>query len=330
MNYELWKRSIQSIIDTIENGTIGSLKAIFNHTFPVKVVNPVKKVEVKGQVIVSNQKNLENKIKQVNKSIKLVKESIKSLEPLIKDNQVEITNLPEISLLPVTNSIESLKPEFKKIVDKISTLRTQLRNIYDDKRIKSVKVTNLTQLVNQLDSVNKAIKKLKLNVNVKPVVVPAPKVELKSDIDYKKIEEIVKSIKIPNQEKFDYSRFKKILEDSLNITVTSGGGGGRYAFRNENDEGTYGLVDDLRRVVTNDQSFMDKDRIFLDEEESGSEMYVGYERPNGKWLIVKYDLNSSWNRGRYASEVNNSSYTDYTSAWNNKNSLTYGLYSETI
>lgn len=75
------------------------------------------------------------------------------------------------------------------------------------------------------------------------------------------------------------------------------------------------------RTVTNDLW------IVLDEITSGTDTYVGYEIVSGGWLI-KYIDTSTGTVIRFASQKNNTSTTDYSTAWTNRASLTYGLYSE--
>jgi len=51
-------------------------------------------------------------------------------------------------------------------------------------------------------------------------------------------------------------------------------------------------------------------------------VYVGKIHPNGAWLIQKIDQTSGV-QIRYANYKNNTSYTDYASAWTAKASLDY-------
>lgn len=67
--------------------------------------------------------------------------------------------------------------------------------------------------------------------------------------------------------------------------------------------------------------------IVLDEVTSGTDTYVGYEIVSGGWLIKHIDT-SAGTVIRFASQKNNTGTTDYSTAWTNRASLTYGLYSE--
>lgn len=64
-----------------------------------------------------------------------------------------------------------------------------------------------------------------------------------------------------------------------------------------------------------------------DEATSGDITYLGKEAAEDEWLIVKID-SSSGTSFRYASEVNNSGTTTYSSAWSNRTTLTYERYPE--
>lgn len=64
-----------------------------------------------------------------------------------------------------------------------------------------------------------------------------------------------------------------------------------------------------------------------DVDEDGSVTYIGIENAHAEWTIKKLDETSGMSI-RYATETNNTSYTDYTSAWASRVSLIYGLYSE--
>ena len=55
--------------------------------------------------------------------------------------------------------------------------------------------------------------------------------------------------------------------------------------------------------------------------------YVGQEDPEGIWAIKKIDTTSG-TEIRYATNINNDSYTSYTSAWTDHTSLVYGTFSQ--
>lgn len=63
------------------------------------------------------------------------------------------------------------------------------------------------------------------------------------------------------------------------------------------------------------------------EEASSTVTYIGLESSNNKWWIKKIDT-SSGNSFQHASVTNNSSYTDYDTAWTNRATLTYENYGD--
>jgi len=63
------------------------------------------------------------------------------------------------------------------------------------------------------------------------------------------------------------------------------------------------------------------------EEASSTVTYIGLENEDGAWYIKKIDT-SSGTVFSHATETNNGSYDNYTDAWTNRATLTYGDYSE--
>lgn len=59
-----------------------------------------------------------------------------------------------------------------------------------------------------------------------------------------------------------------------------------------------------------------------------SPYYVGKEEADGSWYIMKVTDTAGAMSMRYASVKNNVSYTNYTNAWTDKATLTYGTYAE--
>ena len=63
------------------------------------------------------------------------------------------------------------------------------------------------------------------------------------------------------------------------------------------------------------------------EEASATLQYIGAENAAGDWWIRSLDTTSGFVFG-HATELNNVTYTDYSTAWTNRATLTYGDYSE--
>ena len=67
----------------------------------------------------------------------------------------------------------------------------------------------------------------------------------------------------------------------------------------------------------------------LDDYTEENIMYVGKEKNDGTWLIMKLDMTSGIII-RGASSINNSTYSTYTDAWNNRTSLIYDYLKEVL
>jgi hypothetical protein len=79
----------------------------------------------------------------------------------------------------------------------------------------------------------------------------------------------------------------------------------------------------LKRITTNAiGEYRMNDRVDV-----GTDTWVGFEDPEGDWIIQKIDQ-SSGTSIRYATIINNTSTTSYSDAWTNRATLTYGTYSQ--
>lgn len=65
------------------------------------------------------------------------------------------------------------------------------------------------------------------------------------------------------------------------------------------------------------------------EEASATVTYVGKEKADGTWLLMKIDTTTG-TVIRYASQANNALVTDYASAWAARATLTYGTFAEAV
>ena len=76
-------------------------------------------------------------------------------------------------------------------------------------------------------------------------------------------------------------------------------------------------IDALSHYGTND---IDKSSATL--------FYEGLEDAEGSWQIVKTTIDGDVTSLRFATVLNNSSITSYSTAWTNRATLTYGTYSQ--
>jgi len=81
-------------------------------------------------------------------------------------------------------------------------------------------------------------------------------------------------------------------------------------------------------VTTSSSADEESQYILQDVDEASSTLtYLGKLKNDGKWLIVKID-STSGATFRFANESNNSSYSDYSTAFTNRTTLTYELLEE--
>lgn len=312
MDFKTLQSSLSSLIGTIQNTAIASVKSLRSNLYQVKVVNPVTKVEVKGTVTVGNQRNLESKVSQVEKAIKELDKSVKSESRL--ERTVKVSNQTSKVLISNLDGVEKLSKEGNSLV---SNLIKSVQSLHIPTKFE---VTNqidpnpeIKRVVSALGDVEKAVKGLKLDptINVAPperLVVPPAQVNVeKTEIDYQKLSEAISS-QIPE---FDYQKLADVLSKEIaSMVVTVGGsrGGASHTSR-----------------LNNGQEFVNNRKV------EGLITYYGTEKPTGEWLIRKDDATDINNMVEtYASAKNNPTKTTYSSAWSAKTTLTYGLYSDTL
>lgn len=322
MNYQFVIKLVQSIIDTITNVSGDVVSAFKSHTFAVNVKNPVKKVDVKGQVVVSNLKNLDKPLENIKKAVFGVSEAVAQ-----RSNEVVVKNFPEevkISNFP-KSKIEDLLAD---LIKNVYTLHKPLSDKeFTIKQMPGVVVENLEF---ENGKIVKAIKGLKLDpkINVqapKPdrIVVPPAQVNVEQiEIDYEKLAKSIAG-EIPE---IDYKKLASVLSKEMSgIVVTGGGGGGKFAFKTSDGSGTYGLVDNDRHlqvdVVSTIGPEVEPDYYLHDVEEQETYIYIGYITTTGLWRIKQVVAETGVTR--YAKGT-----TAYTTNWTNRESLTYGYINE--
>lgn len=85
------------------------------------------------------------------------------------------------------------------------------------------------------------------------------------------------------------------------------------------------VVGGLKRVTADALSMY---RVNDITDDSQTVYYIGREDADGDWYIMQVDQSNNAKSFRYASAKNNTSYTDYATAWAAYESLTYGTYSQ--
>lgn len=305
MDFKTLSGVVQSIITTIQQTAVGSVRSINKNTFSTTVKNFPKTQTIKGSVTVTNQKKLEKEIKE---NRKIHKEVFKFLKKLKFPTSIEVSNFPKFPKFP----------EFPKEF-KVSNFPEPLpfpKNI----RVSNQPTKELKEVASTASAIEKAIKGLKLNpkINVEapkmPAVnVPEPRVMVtQQEVDYKKIASL-----IPKGEKIDYDKLATTISKQLAemvVTIGSGGGSGRgNPYLGRDGKPARALVDDKGRVITSPDYFL------ADKAKVGDVTYTGNENSEGDWYMFKLDGDAI----RYASNKNNTGYKDYAEAWSDKENLDY-------
>jgi len=237
MTFELVSGLTKSVINTIEQAAIISVRSLKAHTFSTRISNLPKTQQVKGTVTVANQKNVEAKLKDIGATLKDLKKAVISFKA---PSEIKVSNFPT--------------PEkFPKFPTEIKVTNFPV----PEKFPKEIRISNQTDLslVNAgIEKLTGEVKKLKLNptINVKApkperLVVPPASVNVtQQEIDYDKLAELLAS-QIPN---FDYAKLADTLGKKLAemIVTTGGGGGGGAGFSNSSGRTTKALVDDDRHL----------------------------------------------------------------------------------
>lgn len=346
MQYQTVISLVQSIIDGVQNSAI-SINRSLAKTLSVKVTNPVKKVEVKGQVIVSNLKNLDKPLKQLKDATLAVKSSVDSIP-----TEITVKNFPK------TIEVSNHPDNSPKIVTAIEKLGEKVQGLHKPISDKTVEVSN--QPTKELKDIEKAVfglsqllAKVKLDPKItvqapKPdrlVVPPANVTVEKTEIDYLKL---AKSIgdQIPE---IDYKKLASVLSKEMSgMVITGGGGGGTSAYSDSSGRRSQALVDEDRHaqvdIVT--MPAMDVDTSLLALESTQQDLlslltdilaqleevapkyethdvtsnatyqFIGKALPSGAWEIKRTTIAD--NTMRFIRGASN-----YTTNWTNRESLSY-------
>lgn len=320
MRYEQIVQFVQSIINSVQNTGIASVKEIERffrkETISVKVTNPQGKVKVTGDVKVTNQQDVEKQIKNIALAIRELK------KPLAALKKVEVTNMLKPQPFPKF-------PDFPKSF-KVDNFPTE------------TKISNMREFVAAVNKIVNAIDKLDLKpeVNVAaPVVnVPAPVVnvpEQKAPVvnvekpDLSDIKEIVTFLKEVSETKplavrlSDGKKFYKALEKMADIYAgssfsafqTVGGRDGRAQLNARNE---------VKVTISDTWDTNDVDRV------NTRQTYFGEETSDGLWRVRKVTKDGTLTSIRHATKRNNNSYDSYEAAWADRADLDYGYAREAL
>lgn len=279
--------------------------------YQVKIRNYPKTQEVKGTVIVGNQKRLED----------LNRESSKRLE----------------------QRIQELKTELKILIPKDFPKEIKVTNIKETPQAKFsapevVSIKNISQITDKIDEITKEIRKLELNPEInlpapKVTVTPTPVQVSENVIEIEKplktlaqdLTRVLEAFKDENPKKYipvrlsDGKAFYKAIEDFSIAT------GNIKAFSDSAGTGKPARVDTYRRAIVYSDEYRLNDRKTV-----GDTKYLGFEDRFGNWYLMRImgtGIDPDDQQFRFATNTNNDTITTYTGAWNNKETLTYSRYS---
>jgi hypothetical protein len=324
MNFEFISELLDRIIQAIQNSAIASVQTIRENLFKTKVVNFPKVQKVSGKVDVDQSKT-ENELKKLKRIVLGFKASFNKLK---LPKSIEVSNFPD-----------PIKPESFPKSFGVSNFPKGFK-ITNTKDLTTVRVKNQVDLkdVNQkLDELKEVLLKLKLDpkINVSPakiptIKVPEPKVTIKGEeFDYEQLSLIIGqalyskdpkeylSVRLSNGEKF-YEAISELVSVSSSASSSP--------FVDANGDSRKALLDSEGKIVTagETEKFETNDIV-----EDGFIRYMGYEKKSGEWQIARFDLtNPDWIEKRYATVVNNATYTSYSNAFTDREILNYDLRSE--
>lgn len=320
MEYKLVTGLTQAIITAVQNSAV-AINRTLGKTLSVKVTNPIKKVDVSGQVVVANLKNLDKPLKQLKEATLGVKSSVEGIKKL------EITNFPD--KFEVANP-----PEDKThlVVEAVKKLALDVQSLHklarDEIKVSNQPTKELSKVEKAVFEVSKRLAQIKLDpqINVqapKPerVIVPPAQVNVeKVEIDYQRLAQEVAAV----TKEIDYKKLASILaKEMAGMVITSGGGGGGTTFRDTSGNRTAGIVDQgylkvksasdtlLSSLLTEQKKYKLHDVVSTD-----TYQYLGKAASDGSWEVVRITLADQ--TMRYARGEAN-----YPTNWTNRESLSY-------
>jgi hypothetical protein len=320
MNFQLFQRALEQLIKAIENSAVATVRAvtktITTHTYEVKVNNHPKTIDVrKGNVIVTNQKNMEAEIRKVKASI----DALSKIIPQLKEVTATVKNPTKI-------------PPFPKFPTEMSVTN-----------LKDVPVVDVRNVIFALDEVTRQIKKLKLDPQITIEAPPAPIVNIpKADAPIVKFEEreidlsSLKELRTFFEELIgdptrplpvqlsDGKKFYKALDEVVQAVSSSRSVSPFVTKDGDETRATVNRNGELQVTVNDTWDVNDTEKA------STTLTYFGEESVDGKWRVRSVTKSGNLTSIRHATARNNSSYTGYEAAWNDRENLDYGYAREAL
>lgn len=322
MKHDTLLQMVQSIIDTLVNvsgASVNSMRSFLSKTiFKVEVTNPVSKMEVTNQLQISNLKGLEDGLKNNALAIRELKKPIES------DKKVKVTNLsdikfpafPKFPLFPKSFKVDNFPREFR--------------------------ISNLEDLVPALKKMAEMIEKIDVRPEVK-VEAPVVKVEAPS-INIPKQEPPIVNVAAPDLKDLtkliefftklgernplpvrlsDGQKFYKALERMAEIYA----GSSFSAFQDSTGHDGRAILNRNNEIQTTTSETWDANDV---EVVNSTLTYFGEESVDGRWRVRKVVKSGSFTSIRHATIRNNSNYTNYQEAWDDRANLEFGYAREAL
>lgn len=274
----------------------------------------------------------------VNVSVTNPQESVKTpdIDKIIRALSIVNKNIEgsKVDISPLLKEVKSLDDTLKKLPKQMPTFEQK----------EAVEVSNLDTLSKKFESIEKAIKALKLKSPDVTVQAPDVKVEkidilpLKSEIS--NVVDSIKNIVIPEveltnvEDKLDTSNKQleeanKKLQKIIEKPVGGGGGGGNgtpYQFDGrasyvdlESDKSIPVTVKNSTSSTVYSKPTDEYDLVQDDDTSSPSYEYYGYMKSGGGWYIKRITLSTTLRE--YVKGT-----SGYTTAWTNRASQTFNSY----
>lgn len=310
---------VQTVITSIQNTGImlgKEMRRISKTTFSVKVTNPQTKVEVAGAVKVTNQPDLEKKIKDIALAVRELKKPLAALKKIDINNFPKPQPFPKFPEFPKSFSVSNFPKEMK-----INNMGDFIKAV--DKLVTQISELDLKPIVNVAAPVVNVPEQKAPVVNVAAPVINVEKPDL-SDIHA--IQEFLEAISVNKPlavRLSDGKKFYKALEKmgeiytgtNFSSFMDSEGGEGRAMLNSRHEV----------KVTTSDT--WDANDV---EKVDANVTYFGEETADSVWRVRKVVKDGTITSIRHASLRNNPDIEGYEAAWTARADLDYGYAREAL
>ncbi len=284
MDYKVLQGFLNSIIQTIQNTAISAVKVLKSSLYRVTIKNFPKTQDIKGTVVVGNQRKLEKLVKELKETTFILTEDLKTNKYSVDiknfKSKIDIGNLSNLEKANLSGN------KLLKDVQKELKVLQKLTKTLDKKSIKINNPVDVKPLFVKLGELQKWLKKQDFSPKIKvqspkipaPIVnVPAPVVNVKKDkYDFSKL---LKSLEAKLFERNPKKTISVRLSDGKDfyeamqemMAISSGGGGGSGKMLRIDGERTAPLIDE-----TNSQFVTVMPLSIIEDKANANMIYVGY------------------------------------------------------